>query len=115
MDPRSNGWTLIELLVATLVFSIVATGLAQVLLASGRARRSSGLWMQATELAEQPLESLRAGGSCVAEETIGTFTRRCRAQVSALTEGLQRIDVTVEWDDGGTRQFTLSALLRDGA
>lgn len=106
-----NGVTLIEVLVAIVLFAFVATALAQVLVAAQHARRSSANWMQATQLAAERLERLRAGDRSTDPGPIGIFTRSWRSAVVSERLRLQRLDVTVTWADGEVRTFTLSALV----
>ena len=103
---------MVELMVAVFIFSLVAAGLAQALIAAQRARHSSGLWMSATELAMERLERLRAGEHGADGDPIGVFSRSWQARSVPGYPGLERVDVTVVWEDGGRREFTLSALQR---
>jgi len=107
-----TGGSLIEVLIALLVFSVVATGLAQTLVVGLRARRTSGDWMKATQLAVEGIEQIRSGGGAVVGETLGRFHRSVRIQDGVAALPLERIDVTVEWQDDGPKEFTLSVLRR---
>ncbi len=108
----SRGITIIELLVAALIFSTVAAALAQTLVIAQRARYGSALWMEATQLAVERLERLRAGDRSRDTVPIGVFTRTWQSAGVAGYPNLERIDVTVAWENRGAQQFTLSALLR---
>jgi Tfp pilus assembly protein PilV len=99
-------------LIALLVFSIVATGLARTLVVALHARRTSGYWMAATQLAIEAAERVRSGQPGPDTETLGMFARSVRIQPAAVALRLQQIDVTVEWQDGGPKEFTLSLLKR---
>lgn len=57
---RSNGFTLVEVLVTLLVLSIGLMGIAKLLLVSSRANDSAYLRTQATALAYSILDSMRA-------------------------------------------------------
>jgi len=108
------GNSLIEVLIALLIFSIVATGLAQTLVVALRARRTSGYWMEATQLAVERVERTRSGQSGQDSETLGMFQRSVRIQSGSGSMPLERVDVTVEWQDNGPKEFTLSLLQRPG-
>lgn len=103
---------MIEVLIALLVFSIVASGLAQTLVVALRARRTSGYWMQATQLAVERVERARSGQPGPDSETLGMFERRVRIQAGAESLPLERVDVTIEWQDNGRKEFVLSLLQR---
>jgi Tfp pilus assembly protein PilV len=109
---RQTGESLIEVLIALLVFSIVATGLARTLVVALQARRTSGYWMEATQLAVEAAEQARSGHSGQATETLGTFERSVRTQPGTASLPLERVDVIVQWQDGGPKEFTLSLLKR---
>ena len=106
------GFALIEILVATLIFSIVALGLVRTIVSAQEARRTSEKSMRATQLAEELMERLRAGERSGVAEVIGPFTRSWRAQAVPWNPALSRIDVTVTWIDRRPQLFTLSALMR---
>lgn len=109
---RQAGGSLIEVLIALLIFSAIATGLARTLAVALRARRTSGYWMQATQLAVEGAEEVRAGHSGPDTEMLGMFQRSVRSQPSVASLPLERVDVCVEWQDDGPRAFTLSLLQR---
>jgi|MudIll2142460700_1097286.scaffolds.fasta_scaffold141524_3 prepilin-type N-terminal cleavage/methylation domain-containing protein len=110
----NGGFALIEILIATLIFSIVALGLTQTIVSAQEARRTSERWMRATQLAEELMERVRAGERGGPPEVIGLFTRSWRAQAFSGNLALSRIDVTVTWSDRRPQQFVLSALVRGG-
>lgn len=112
MSTDARGFTLIELLVAGLIFAILASALTQTLIRAQCSGATSARWLRATQLAEERLERLRAGDRSDDAAPIGAFTRSWRAAPSAAAPGLERLDVTVEWEDGGTQRFVLSALAR---
>ena len=112
MSVDARGFTVIELLVAGLIFALLASALAHTLIRAQRGAVSSARWLRATQLAEDRLERLRAGERSDDGAPIGEFTRSWRAAPAAGAPGLERFDVTVEWEDGGTQRFVLSALAR---
>lgn len=111
MRHSSRGFTVIELLVAVAIFAVLAGALAQSLIHAQQVRASSRRWLQATQLAEERLERLRSGDRTTDAAPIGEFTRAWH--VGATDQpGLDRVDVTVAWSDGGPQRFVLSALAR---
>jgi prepilin-type N-terminal cleavage/methylation domain-containing protein len=109
----ARGFTLIELLVAVAIVTGLAAALAHTLIAAQQARASTARWLRATQLAEERLERLRAGDRSE-DGPIGEFTRAWRAEAAAVDPALERLEVTVSWDDRGPRRFVLSALGRRG-
>ena len=107
-----RGTTLMELLVAVVLFGLTAAALAQTLVSAQRLRASSEHWLRATELADERLERLRAGDRSEDAASIGVFTRTWRAGVADGTAEMERIDLTVEWEDRGPQRFALSVLRR---
>lgn len=107
-----RGFTLIEVLVALCVFAVGAAALAQTLVVAQQARASSARWGRATTLAEDRLERLRAGDRSDDGAPLGEFTRAWRASVFDGDPDVERIDVTVDWEDRGPQRLTLTALLR---
>jgi prepilin-type N-terminal cleavage/methylation domain-containing protein len=112
MAGGARGFTMIELLVAVAIFTMLAAALAQTLIHAQQVRASSARWLRATQLAEERLERLRAGDRTDDVEPIGEFTRVGHAQPSADQPGLDRLDVVVTWEDAGPQRFVLSALAR---
>ncbi|MFN8627444.1 MAG: prepilin-type N-terminal cleavage/methylation domain-containing protein [Candidatus Binatia bacterium] len=112
MRRPSGGFTLVELLVALLVLSVAALGLASTLASTGRALSLSRKWMQATQLAAEGMEQLRAGQALGSSGVLGGFER---SVVTAPWDGhpaLQRLEVTVSWNDGEAQTFRLVTLVR---
>jgi len=111
MRRGMHGFTVIELMVALLIFAAVAAGLAQTLIQAQQMRASSARWLRATQLAEERLERLRAGDRSDDTAPLGEFTRSWRAE-PADAAGLERLDVQVAWEDRGAQRFALVALGR---
>jgi prepilin-type N-terminal cleavage/methylation domain-containing protein len=103
------GFTLIEVLVALTLLSVIGMALASVLLGAQRTQRTSAGWMLAVQLAADGLEQLRAGRT-LASAPPG-FSRLGSVTPTGVA-GLQRLEVTVEWDDGALRRYQLSALVQ---
>jgi type II secretory pathway pseudopilin PulG len=104
--------TLIELLVAVLIFAMAAAAVAQTLITAQQARASSERWLRATQLAEERLERLRSGARDDEGAPSGLFTRRWQARAAPMGGALEQLDVTVTWEDRGTQRLVLSALRR---
>jgi len=107
-----KGFTLIEVVVALLLFAVGAAALAETLVLAQHLRASSGRQLRALELAEERLERLRAGERGGDAAPLGVFTRSWRSGAVPDEPGLERVDVTVTWEDRGAQEVRLSALLR---
>lgn len=105
------GFTLIEVVVALLIFAVGATALAQTVVLTQHLRASSARWQRGLELAEQRLESLRAGERSEEAGSFGAFTRSWTSG-PYVVPGLDRLDVTVTWDDHGAQRLVLTTLQR---
>lgn len=108
---RERGTTLIEILVALLLFSLIATATARTLASAQRARAASALWMQAAELGGNLLERLRVDPDQPESQTVLGFTRAWQRSDAGLA-GVDRIDVTVRWTLDGEQALHLATLLR---
>jgi Tfp pilus assembly protein PilV len=108
----ARGFTVVELLVAGLIFALLAASLAHTLIHAQRSSAANARWLRATQLAEERLERLRAGERSDDAAPIGEFTRSWRSAPAAEAPELERLDVTVAWEDGGMQRFVLSALAR---
>jgi prepilin-type N-terminal cleavage/methylation domain-containing protein len=107
------GFSVIELLVAVAIFTVLAAALAHTLIHAQQVRASSARWWRAGQLAEERLERLRAGDRAVDTGPIGEFTRTWQIQSSGDQPGLDRVDVAVTWTDNtGPQRCALSALVR---
>ncbi|MBX3023466.1 prepilin-type N-terminal cleavage/methylation domain-containing protein [bacterium] len=106
------GFTLIEVMVALCLFALGAAALAETLMIAQRVRASSARWSQAVGLAEDRLERLRAGDRDDDAAPIGEFTRAWRREPWTDAPGLDRVEVSVVWEDHGAQRFALQALLR---
>jgi prepilin-type N-terminal cleavage/methylation domain-containing protein len=112
MSRPAGGFTLVELLVAVLLLSVVALGLSSTLASTGKALRLSRKWMQATQVGAEGMEQLRAGQGA---DPIGGASGFDRSVVTTPWNGhpgLQRVEVTVSWDDGEEHTFRLVTLVR---
>lgn len=110
--PTEGGFSLIEVLVATLLLSTVALALTRTLTGAQRGRAISEQWLLATQLAAEGIEQLRAGGR-LEDVPLDRAIERVGASVPwAGHPGLRRIEVTVSWDDGERYTFQLATLVR---
>lgn len=107
------GFTLVEVVVALLLFAIGAAALAQTLVMAQRLHAGTARWLQAVTLAEERLELLHAGARDADSGSRGGLTRRWRAEPAA--PGLERLEVTVTWQDRGPQALVLTALRRTAA
>lgn len=106
-----DGFSLIEALIALLIFSIAAVGLAQTLVVAQTTRHTSALAMEASQLAVSELERARAGVPDAGAIKVGPFS--CATVVEAIGEypALSRVRVRVDWIDRKPRQLELATLM----
>jgi len=119
-----NGFTLLEVLVAMAIFSVAVLGLAIGATSIMRANKTSYLNTVATNLAQDKLEQLKAttvaniascSSSCDSPALTNknvTFTRTWAVLLNNPTNGVNRIDVTVQWTDYTSHTFTVSSAVR---
>ena len=108
-----GGFSLIEFLVALGILSLISLGLTQTLIAAQVARRTSAAWMRATQLAEERIEQVRAGGSVDVSRTVDEFSVATDSTAVSGYSGLRVVGVTVAWTDHGPRTFVLRSLVRE--
>lgn len=126
MDRRrsrvpSSGFTLVEVLVAMGVFSLMLLGLAAGMTTAMRANQTSYLSAVATSLAQDKLEELQAknppdiapGGPVTSTVAGVTFARSWTVAANSPAVGLRRIDVTVSWKDYTERSLTAAAVIKE--
>jgi len=119
------GFTLIEILVAMVVFAIASLGLAMGVTSVMRSNQRSYMASIATNLAQDKLEELKAMSpvnviSCnincdnPVPTTDGVeFTRTWNVVDSSPVTGVKQIDVTVQWEDHTTHSFTISSAIQE--
>ena len=104
------GFSLVEVMVATLLLSAIALAVTQTLVNALQVRARSERWMHATQLAAEGIEQLRAGHPLRALPAGSGFERSGTAVAWGGRPGLQRLDVTISWNDGEPRTFRLATL-----
>jgi prepilin-type N-terminal cleavage/methylation domain-containing protein len=106
-----DGFSLIEVLVALLIFALVAAGLAETLAVAQMTRHTSALRMEASLLAAAETERARARGATDGTTKVGALT--CSTAVEALGDypDLARVRVTVDWIDRAPRRLELVTLM----
>jgi prepilin-type N-terminal cleavage/methylation domain-containing protein len=109
---RQQGFSLIEVLVALVVLSTLGLALTATLVHAQRTAASSARWLQATQLAAEGLEQLRAGQPLGPVRNNGNFTRSGSATAWNGHPGLYRLEVTVSWVDDTTHDVQLVTLAR---
>jgi prepilin-type N-terminal cleavage/methylation domain-containing protein len=111
-DDTSRGFTLIEVMIALTLLSVVALSLSTTLISTHRALTGSGRRMQATQLAVEAMEQLRAGQVPEGMNSAEGFDRSAQATLWDGQAGLRRLEVTVSWNDGDTHTLRLVTLAR---
>lgn len=108
---NERGFSLIEALVALLIFSVAAVGLAETLVIAQRTRHTSALRMAASQLATSELERFRAGVVNAGAIKVGPFS--CATTVEALSDypALTRVRVSVDWIDRVAQRLELRTLV----
>ena len=117
----NDGFTVIEVLVASAIFAIAVLGLAVGTSAVIRWNHTSFLHTVATNLAQDKLEDLKgrsiiniASCSSNCDSPVPTyqsvpFTRTWTVTANQPIAGISQIDVTIQWTDYQSRSVTLSA------
>ena len=110
------GYSLIEVLVAVTLFSLTALSISA---GVGRTIRTNMLgahFTQATILAQDKLEELRAQSTALGDDSDtpqAGFTRTWEITPDAPEEGISRIDVTVSWSDDRPHTVTLTTVVNE--
>lgn len=114
------GFTLIEVMVAMVVFTIALLGLVASAVSIIKANQTSYFRTAGTTLAQDKLEELKAkasGGiaSGSATDNVGgvAFTRTWTVIPDTPAPGVKRIDVKVEWTDYSPRSLTVSSAVKE--
>lgn len=123
MNGRDTGFTIVELLVTTVVAGLIIVAVTSLFITIERTQHSTQLLETATRAGEQEIESLRNSnyGSLTPGQTIN-FTsslpnslpapRTGTVVVSEPTTGVRRVDVTIKYRDGSKeKNVKLSSLI----
>jgi len=112
MRVGEGGVTLIEVIVAVLLLSVIALGLTTTLTQSQHGLRGGGQLLRAIALASAAMEQMRAGQMPAALAPEDGFTRTAKMSPWDGHPGLYRIDVSVEWTSDAAHSYTLSSLVQ---
>lgn len=120
LKPQT-GFTLVELMIATVAFGIVAIGLTSLFLSLQNVQRKAAYLETATRSAQQEVESLRnnnygelpAGGNLsFSVPSSLPAPRSGSVAISEPNSGIKRVDVTVTYTDHGVaKTVKLSSLI----
>jgi prepilin-type N-terminal cleavage/methylation domain-containing protein len=108
----ARGYSLIEVMVAIVVFALVAAAVAQTVTFNQHSRQIAENWMRATQLAGARIEQVRAGMSTDPTPESGIFRRDTVIAALDGHRNLSRVEVTVSWTDSEARTLTLASLVR---
>lgn len=108
----ARGYSLVEVMVAIVLFALVAAAVGQTVTFGQQSRQISENWMHATQLASARIEQVRAGMRIDATAESGIFHRETAVRSMPGHRNLTRVDVTVSWTDTEPRSLTLSSLVR---
>ncbi len=113
LRTEKTGFSLVEVLV---VLMIISVGILPIAVVQHRARREvteADQYTQALNVAQAQMERIKGQGFGVAASDSGQAGRIAwSAQVSNVSFGLDRIQVTTTWTNGdGTQSLTLADLM----
>ena len=116
----AKGFTLVEVLVAMVIFAIVSLAITQMMVASTKLASENGIASEAIALAQETLEDLRAvpfadmaSGSAVATSSKGVVPLNVAWTVTSNSPetGMNTIVVTVTWDQQGvTKSYDVQSV-----
>jgi prepilin-type N-terminal cleavage/methylation domain-containing protein len=119
---KDNGFTLVEIVIAILVFGIATAAISSMFISIRNVQLQTSYYDTANRAAGREIESLRNNGyGSLTDGQVIDFTTslpallphgHATATVSQPTAGLRRIDSTVTYTtEGVTRSVTLSSLI----
>src|SRR5262249_15929621 len=98
--PHAQGFTLIEVLIAMLMFAIPALGLAKLQVGQIQAEAKAKRRTVALTFAQDTIEQVCDGQGCAnSSQTQGAITYTLQCDTSNGPDGTQNISVTVSWAD----------------
>lgn len=126
--PSTDGFTLVEVLVAVAIFSLALLGLAIGTISVAQTNNNSHLNAAAVNLLQEKLEqfsamssSAFAGLTCPAFTTAGcsdtrtasnqNFNRSWRITANSPATGVTTVEVKIDWTDYTSRTVTFAASL----
>jgi type IV pilus assembly protein PilV len=113
-SPTTEGFTLVEVLIALVVFVVGALGMLSMLTGLMWANTYSRNVTEATQLAQDRLEIMRSQGFSAlgaGSDTVGSYSRSWTVDTAAVS-GAAVVAVTVQWQDKQPRQVRLQTVLR---
>ncbi len=117
---RNGGFSLIEVLISMVIFSIAVLGLAMGAGSVMRANKTSYFSTIAANLGQDKMEELKANPAALADCTANcdnpvpthdgvAFTRTWAVILNVPASGVSQIDVTVDWTDYRFHSVTVSS------
>lgn len=103
-----GGFSLVEVMVALLLLASVSLAVTSTLVTAQRSQRTSARWLRAVHLAADGVEQLRAGLPLEAAGVEAGFERAGRVADDVAHPGAAEVEVTVRWEDDGTRVYRLA-------
>ncbi|MGE0823623.1 MAG: type IV pilus modification protein PilV [Candidatus Binatia bacterium] len=97
MRSGEQGFSLLEVLVAMVVFSIAALGMASLQVGTIQANAQAKRRTQATNIAQTQIERLRQGQACNQDVVPSGYALNC--QSVAGPDNTNEVTVTVSWVD----------------
>jgi type IV pilus assembly protein PilV len=104
----TRGFTLIEVLIAMVMFAIAVLGLATLQVGQIQANAKAKRRTTALTLAQDTIEKVRDGQGCSnTSQTQGAITYALECSTSSGPDGVQDITVTVNWTDSTNQSVVL--------
>jgi type IV pilus assembly protein PilV len=103
-----QGFSLIEVLVAMVLFSVAFLGFANLQVGTIKANGTAARRTFAATFAQQTVERVRNGGACQSTSSVqGSITYSATCTPAAGPNNTQNVTVTVTWSDPTTQTVTL--------
>ncbi len=103
---RSDGFTLVELMVVLVILSVGLLPLAFIQTRASQDVLESSMWTQAVQVAQLQMESARAlgFGNVTADSGLVDSAYTWRRQVQNVSFGLDQITIDVTWNEKGQQR-----------